>query len=271
MNNTYNTIIKQLHDVRAEKRTISKKLTTWQLTKNLTVQEEQQLQMKLERLSIIENHCKLNLPVYLRLSSEDIQSATVLLDQIEWLIEDIQLILPRIFVALNDQKNRLVPWQLSEVGSVILDTFWDQSKNPLLRTGAELLSTRLSTKGLETTQTNTTLFQVIQYQNIYSELMQKLDRLWIDLWWTQISKPLSSLPDLPRIEYIDLVQDIVSPAKKRWSVATLIAQFRTGKKTGDITHEINTIQQEMILMKTITIPEKRAKLKELEQIINSSF
>lgn len=263
--------IRQLNEVRQEKRAIMRQLATEKLQNTLSAWDQQKLQMKLERLTIIENHCKLNLPVALRFSSEDIKSAKIFLDQTEWLIDQINKLLPNILTALDEQKSRLVPWQLSEVGSVILDSFGDQSKNPLLRTGAELLSTWLSAKGLDTSSTLWVMQQLVQFQNVLSELMNKLAVLWIDLWWTQINKPLSSLPDLQRIEYIDLVQDIVQPSKKWWSIVSLIAQFRTGKRTWDITREIRLMQEEMILMKTITIPEKRAKLNELEEIIHTTF
>jgi hypothetical protein len=246
------TSIEQLHEIRQKKERLEDSARTEDI-------------IALEHLKIEEDQCKLQLPRLARLTSDEIITVLHFLDTYEQQLLVLQEHIAKVLTTLETNKQHLIPWWLSEVANIILDKAGNQSTHPLVRTGAELLSTWLSTRGLDTDTSQQLIKELHALLDAIHMLQKKLHNQWIILS-PQISS-LPSLPNLTRVEYIDLAQDILRPAKNRGSVASLLAQTATGRKINQLREELQKLQIELIVTSTSRIPEKKQELNSLQTIL----
>jgi len=87
-----------------------------------------------------------------------------------------------------------------------------------------------------------------------------------NIQWLQVQ----SLPNLKRLEYVDLAQDILRPAKNRWSVASLLAQTYTWWKISTLIEQLNTLTVTIQKALTEIIPQKTIELHILAKILTQN-
>jgi len=235
-----------------------------QIWKNETIQTE----IDRENMLIEENQLKIWLPKICRLTSEEVTHTLQFFDLYTKQLQTLELQTKKVLDSLETQKDRLIPGSLSEVVNIILDTKWDQSKNTFVRTGAEVLSTWLSTRGLDTETSQQLVTSLNTLLDTIKRSEQQLNQFGIEsnIQWLQVQ----SLPNLKRLEYVDLAQDILRPAKNRWSVASLLAQTYTWWKISTLIEQLNTLTVTIQKALTEIIPQKTIELHILAKILTQN-
>jgi hypothetical protein len=125
------------------------------------------------------------------------------------------------------------------------DLFVGKNNTPknsqIVSTVATVLSGRLSSKALDSWSMNTTIEEINQLWAQINEQQSALNGFSV----AQKPNPavIKNIPSLQVVEYIDIITDIMRPAKDWGSIASLLALWYTWLRLSQLSNQLDTFQE----------------------------
>jgi hypothetical protein len=156
----------------------------------------------------------------------------------------LQALLWKILILkeiIASKKQNLWAGALAEWWDLFVGKNNSANNSQIVSTVATVVSGRLASKALDSWSMNTTIEEINQ---LWAQLNAQQSAL---NGFAVVQKPnptvLKNIPSLQVVEYIDILTDILRPAKDWWSIASLLALWYTWVRLSQLSNQLDTFQE----------------------------
>lgn len=210
------------------------------LEKEKSLKELKNIENEKEALKMKVHNASLQLAPLFHLRPEEIIRFEELIKAYE---TTLQALLWKILILkeiIASKKQNLWAGALAEWWDLFVGKNNSANNSQIVSTVATVLSGRLSTKALDSWSMNTTIEEINQ---LWAQLNAQQSAL---NGFAVAQKPnptvLKNIPSLQVVEYIDILSDILRPAKDWWSIASLLALWYTWVRLSQLSNQLDTFQ-----------------------------